>query len=317
MRIVRDLPRWPQEAHGSVMALGNFDGMHRGHQAVIAEARDIATREGRPLAIMTFEPHPRRFFNPTLPILRIVPFSDKARLLRNAGVDFLYVSRFDHTLSLMSAEEFVTGVLLEGLKVGHVVTGHNFAFGHKRGGDVTFLRKRSEALGFGYTQVAAVMPDAGEHAYSSTAIRHALETGDVEEAAHLLGRAYTMRGHIIHGDKRGRGIGFPTANIRPAPLFLPRHGVYAVRLHVDGECYPAVANLGLRPTVDGKKRLLEVHALDVQVDLYGKEAQVEFVRFIRPEQTFAGLEALKAQIALDADAARAIHVGKPVERTQL
>lgn len=307
MRIIRDVSRWPEEAHGAVMALGNFDGMHRGHQAVIAEARTIAEREGRPLSIMTFEPHPRRFFKPELPVLRIAPFSDKARLLRDAGVRYLYVARFNRAFSELSADEFIRDVLLDGLNVAHVVTGHNFAFGYQRGGNVPYLRAQSQELGFGYTQVEAVMPDTGEHAYSSTAIRHALERGDVEEAAHLLGRPYAMRGHVIHGDKRGRSIGFPTANIRPAPLFLPRHGVYAVRLHAGGEVYPAVANLGLRPTVDGSRRLLEVYALDMQKDLYGLEAQVEFVKFIRPERRFSGIDALKAQIAQDVQAARAIH----------
>lgn len=307
MNITHSLSSWPQTAHGSVMALGNFDGMHRGHQAVIAEARKLAEAQGRPLSIMTFEPHPRRFFVPDSPVLRIVPFSDKARLLREAGVEYLYVARFNRDFSQLPAEAFIRDVLLQGLRVAHVVTGHNFAFGYKRGGDVAYLREQAGKIGFGYTEVGAVAPRGGELVYSSTAVREALARGAVDEAADLLGRAYTMRGRVIHGDKRGRSIGFPTANIRPAPLFLPRYGVYAVRLHVGGEVYDSVANLGMRPTVDGSRRLLEVHMLDANKDIYGLPVQAEFIGFIRPEMKFSGLEALTAQIAQDLLAAKAMH----------
>lgn len=307
MRITHTLSQWPESAYGSVMALGNFDGMHRGHQAVIREARFLAEAQGAPLAVMTFEPHPRRFFRPDLPILRIVPFSEKARLLRDAGVGHLYVARFDAAFSRLPASAFIGDVLLGALRVRHVVTGHNFAFGHRRSGDVTYLRERSQALGFGYTKVQEAGTEEG--GYSSTVIREALAAGDVDAAVAVLGRPYVMRGHVIHGDKRGRSIGFPTANIRPAPLFLPRHGVYAVRLWLDGEAgaLPAVANLGLRPTLDGSHRLLEVHAFDTARDMYGLEARVEFVKFIRPERKFSGIDALKAQIAQDVMATRAIH----------
>lgn len=304
MRIDRSLSDWPQAAHGAVIALGNFDGVHQGHRAVIAKARAIAEAHGRPLAVMTFEPHPRRFFKPSLPVLRIVPFAEKARLLRAEGVDFLYVARFNAAFSQLTAEEFIRSILLEGLRVGHVVTGHNFSFGHKRGGDVAYMQSAASQHGFDYTQVEA--QESEGRAFSSTAIRHALEHGDVADVAELLGRAYTIRGRIIHGDKRGRSIGFPTANIRPDPLYLPQFGVYAVRLHIGGTVHDAVANLGCRPTVDGERTLLEVHALDVQEDFYGRMAQVEFIKFIRPEQKFSGIEGLKAQIAQDVMAARAI-----------
>lgn len=306
MRIIRSLSNWPQAAHCSVMALGNFDGFHLGHQAVIGRAREIARSQNRPLAIMTFEPHPRRFFQPELPILRIVPFSEKARLLREAGVDYLFVARFNAAFSMLSAEEFVQAVLLRGLHVAHVVTGHNFAFGYRRGGDVEYLSSCAREKGFSYTRVDAAAMEDGE-IYSSTAIRTALSEGRMEDAAALLGRSYAMRGLVIHGDKRGHGIGFPTANMRPAPLFLPRLGVYAVRLHVLGGVYPGVANLGLRPTVDGARKLLEVHALDATLDCYGAIAQVEFLSFIRPERKFPGLDALKAQISEDVRTAKAIH----------
>lgn len=305
MRIIRSLSHWPQAAQGSVMALGNFDGMHKGHQAVIGRARALAHAQGRPLAVMTFEPHPRRFFRPDLPVLRIAPFSEKARLLRDAGVDYLFVARFNKAFSSLGAEAFMTQVLQHGLQVAHVVTGHNFAFGHRRDGDVLTLHHATKHGLFDYTQVDAV---AGEETvYSSTTVRDALRDGRMEDAAAILGRAYGMHGVVIHGDQRGRSIGFPTANIRPAPLFLPRLGVYAVHFELEGKVYDAVANFGNRPTVDGHRCLLEVHALDGAFDAYGKPARVDFVKFIRPEQKFSGIDALKAQIAQDEMAARAIH----------
>lgn len=306
MKIIHSLPFWPASAHGSVMALGNFDGVHKGHAEVIGRARAIAQAEGKPLSVMTFEPHPRRFFNPALPILRIAPFAEKARRLRELGVDFLYVARFNKAFCSLSAEEFVEAVLLEGLSVSHVVTGHNFAFGHKRSGDSAFLRQKAAERGFSYTEVDAVAA-ADQAVYSSTAIRHALAEGEVQAAAAILGRPYAVRGPVIHGDKRGRTIGFPTANIRPAPLFLPKFGVYAVRAVVEGVAYPAVANLGVRPTVGGEQKRLEVFLIDASLDLYGKRMEVEFIDFIRGEQKFDGIDALKAQIAADTEAAKQIH----------
>lgn len=306
MKIIHTLSHWPQQAHGSVMVLGNFDGMHKGHQAVIGRARDISRTQNRPLAMMTFEPHPRRFFREGLPILRIAPFAEKARLLRDAGVEYLYVARFNRAFSQLSADAFMREVLHDNLRVAHVVTGHNFAFGHKRSGDGETLREAAPGIGFDYTQVQAIAPDDGG-VYSSTAVRHALSEGDMEAAAAVLGRPYGMQGSIIHGDKRGRTIGFPTANIRPAPLYMPRFGVYAVVLYVDDVRYESVANFGNRPTIDGVRNLLEVHALDASFDGYGKRARVEFIKFIRPETKFSGIDALTAQIAKDTLAARAIH----------
>lgn len=305
MRIIHYLPFWPEAAHNSVMALGNFDGMHAGHQAVIARAKALAHAQHLPLAVMAFEPHPRRFFKPDLPILRIVPFAEKARLLREAGVDFFYVAKFDSALSHMSAENFIQDILRESLKVAHVVTGHNFAFGYKRQGDSGYLADQAQKLGFGYTKIEAVSAD--DMVFSSSAVREALAAGRIPMASAILGRPYAMRGIIIHGDKRGRTIGFPTANIRPDPLFLPRMGVYAVLLKVDGESYPGVANLGVRPTFNGEKPLLEVHILNRSIDLYDKKAKVEFIEFIRPERKFGSLEELKAQIAADAYRAKEIH----------
>jgi riboflavin kinase/FMN adenylyltransferase len=304
MKIVQTLSHWPQSAHGSVMALGNFDGIHKGHQAVIGRAHEIARIQGRPLAVMTFEPHPRRFFKPSLPVLRIVPFAEKARLLRELGVDMLYVARFNQAFSELTPEKFIQDVLCDGLRVAHVVTGHNFAFGHRRGGNVTTLQQAATQAQFSYTQVEAV---ADGDVYSSTSIRNALSEGDMAAVSAVLGRFYSINGLVTHGDKRGRSIGFPTANMRPSPLYLPRFGVYAVLLHLQGQTYKAVANLGHRPTVDGTCCMLEVHALNARFDAYGKHARVEFVQFIRPEQKFSGLDALKTQIARDCEVAKMIH----------
>lgn len=306
MKIIHSFPFWPESAHGNVMALGNFDGVHKGHREVILRAKAIAHAQSRPLAVMTFEPHPRRFFSPDLPILRIVPFAQKARLLRELGVNYLYVAHFNAAFSRLSAEDFVQRILQDGLKVAHVVTGHNFAFGHKRRGNVDFLRAQADEKGFSYTEVSAAQA-ADQTLYSSSAVRHALAEGDIARVMAILGRPYRVRGTVIHGDQRGRSIGFPTANIRPSPLFLPKSGVYAVWGIVEGERYAGVANLGTRPTVDGQRRLLEVHLLDAALDLYGKRMEVEFIEFIRPEQKFSGLDELKAQIARDTETARHIH----------
>ena len=305
MRLIRSLTNWPEAARGSVMALGNFDGLHKGHLAVLGAAREASRAENRPLAVMTFEPHPRRFFKPDLPILRIVPFAEKARLLREAGVEYLYVAHFNRAFSEITAERFVREILLENLGVGHVVTGYNFAFGNRRAGDADYLHDMAAELGFRYTRVPAYASEAAPEGYSSTAIRHALATGKVEQASAMLGRPYAISGIVIHGDQRGRTIGFPTANIRPSPLFLPAFGVYAVRMQLaNGESYEGVANLGTRPTVDGTGPRLETFAFGLNHEIYGEHARIQLCHFLRGEQKFSGIDALKAQIAVDVDAAK-------------
>lgn len=288
------------------MALGNFDGLHRGHQAVMERARAESRKQAKPLSVMTFEPHPRRFFRPDLPVLRIVPFAQKARLLREAGVDYLFVARFNRAFSEITAERFVYDILQEKLRVSHVVTGYNFAFGHRRGGDADYLESCAAAGAFGYSRVPAYASNVAPEGYSSTAIRSALENGNVEKAGAMLGRSYAMHGRVIHGERRGRTIGFPTANIRPSPLFMPRFGVYAVRMHLpfSGERFEGVANLGVRPTVGGSQCLLETHAFGLNHEIYGAEAQVEFCHFLRGEEKFGSFDALKTQIAADAEQAQ-------------
>lgn len=311
MLILRHIRHCPAPARGAVLALGNFDGIHRGHQAVIQEAVRLARELNVPAAVMTFEPHPRRVFNPLLPPLRIIPFHLKARLIRGLGVDVLWVVHFTPAFSQTTAEHFVRALLVESMGVRHVVTGGDFIFGHKRQGTTTYLAEMSESLGFGYTQVAPVMH--GGAPCSSTRIRTLLEKGDIAEAEAILGRGYEVTGRVTMGDQRGRQLGFPTANLLPNHLFLPARGVYAVRFAIsegkDSAIWDrpnwqkGVANLGIRPTFDGKRLLLEVHSLEQGGDWYGRRMRVQFVKYLRTELSFAGIDALKAQITRDCAAA--------------
>lgn len=299
MRIIRDLPPCPPSCRDAVVALGNFDGMHLGHQAIIAHARAIAEEEKRPLAAMTFEPHPREFFSKSAEKLRIYRPRRKYELMRAAGVEFIYAIRFNEALSSTSAEAFISGVLHETLGVRHIVTGYNFFFGKGRTGDKELLARESKRLGFGYSAHAPVVDDAGQPV-SSSRIRALLTQGDVASAAQQLGHAYQIAGHVRPGDQRGRQLGFPTANILPGKLFLPRLGVYAVRAKLpDGSTHHGVANLGVRPTFNITQPGLEVHLFDFSGDLYGKRLQVQLLDFIREEQRFSDISALKTQIAAD------------------
>lgn len=302
MHVLRNLTEIPASCQGSVLALGNFDGVHLGHQAVLAETVAIAKRLNAPAAALTFEPHPREFFNPIVAPLNIISSASKAALLENAGLQALFVLRFDAALAERSAESFVRDILVAALNVRHVVTGENFTFGKGRGGTALLLEAWGKTHGFGYTRVA---PVGGEEACSSTRIRALLKAGDVHGASALLGRPYAVTGPVLHGDKRGRTLGFPTANIAVAHLFPPAFGVYAIRTTLqDGRRIPGVANLGIRPTVEGKTPLLEAHLFDFNEDLYGQTLHVELTAFLRPERKFDTLDALKKQILEDSAIAR-------------
>ncbi len=304
MQIHRDFAAMPEDARGSVVAVGNFDGVHKGHLAVIAIAREEAERRGAPLGAVTFEPHPRSVFQPETQPFRLTPLAEKARQLATLGVDHLYVQRFDLEFSHVSADDFVARVLVDALGVAHVVTGYDFVFGHKRGGNVTLLAEMSAAGLFGFTAVDPVQAGDGE-VYSSTRIRTFLQAGSPERAADLLGRPYAIEGEVLRGDQRGRALGFPTANLETSDHLQPAFGVYAVEARLpDGARRGGVANFGRRPTVDGVRLLLEVHLLDFTADLYGHRVAVEFLHFMRTEQKFDGLDALTAQIASDCEAAR-------------
>lgn len=313
MRVFRHYTDLPDDARGSVVALGNFDGVHLGHRAVIAEAAAIARRHGAPLAVLTFEPHPRTVFRPDDPPFRLSPFRIKCRHIQALGVDLLFTIHFDAAFSRKSAETFVEEVLADGLGIRHVVIGYDFVFGHRRRGNADLLRAMAPSYGFGVTQVTSAGDETGD-VYSSTRARAFLVEGDPAGAAEILGRPWEIEGRVEHGDQRGRTIGFPTANVELGEYLRPAFGVYAVRAGIDrgGETVwsDGVANIGRRPTVGGTVERLEVHLFDFDGDLYGQHLRVRLIDFIRPERRFDGLDALKTQIVLDAAAARRV-LGTP------
>jgi riboflavin kinase/FMN adenylyltransferase len=308
MRIFRH-DRVAAADRGAVVALGNFDGVHLGHQRVISAAGTLARRLGAAHAVLTFEPHPRSVFRPQDPPFRLTPFRMKSRRIETLGVDLLFTLHFDLEFSRRSAEAFIDSVLVEGLGVRYVVVGYDFVFGHQRRGNPSLLAERGAALGFGVEVVAPVAAGSGA-VYSATRIREHLVAGRPREAAALLGRFWEIDGRVERGDRRGRTIGFPTANIFLQDYLRPAGGVYAVRAALEeGErtCwYDAVANFGTRPTFGGSDLRLEVNLFDFDGDLYGRHLRVALIEHLRPERRFSGIDALKAQIAEDALRAREI-----------
>jgi riboflavin kinase / FMN adenylyltransferase len=308
MRIFRHTSATGEE-RGAVVAVGNFDGVHRGHQAVIAAAKRAAGDAGTRLAVLTFEPHPRSVFQPGAPPFRLTPFRAKSRALEPLGVDFLFTLHFDLDFAKKSAEDFVAEILVAGLGVKTVVVGYDFVFGNKRRGTPELLKAEGQRHGFAVGIVAPVAGPGGT-VYSSTQIREHLAAGRPREAAFLLGRAWEIEGRVETGDRLGRTIGFPTANIMLADYLRPAAGVYAVRVGVEEgpstRWFDGAANLGWRPTVGGKDLRLEAHLFDFDGDLYGKHLRVAMIEHLRPEQRFDGLDALKAQIAADCNKARAV-----------
>jgi len=302
MRIFNDWRDLPADARGATVALGNFDGVHLGHATVLLAAH--AARPDAPLAVLTFEPHPREVFRPDDPPFRLTLSAERADALTALGCTLLYELPFNQVFSLMMADTFMSEVLHQGLGARHLTTGVDFAFGHRRGGDAGFLAARAEALGMGVTQVPALSDSGGP--LSSTRIRRALQDGYPERATAELGRPWAIRGEVAHGDKRGRTIGFPTANVALGRHLEPARGVYAVTVRLaDGTMHNGVANIGRRPTVsEGPESRLEVNLFDFSGDIYGTEITVALIAYIRPEVRFSGLDALKAQIAADAAEAR-------------
>ena len=307
MRIFRHYTEFPSAVRGGVVALGNFDGVHPGHQTVIGTALAMARQRGMPSGVMTFEPHPRAVFKPDLAPFRLTPFRIKARLIEALGPDFLLMQHFDLAFARHSASEFVEQVLVAGLGVSNVVVGYDYVFGHDRGGNVEVLCRMAVAHGFDVTCIGPV--SAGDGAvYSSTNIRTALVTGRPRDAARLLGHDWEIEGRVEHGDQRGRTIGFPTANIELGEYLHPAVGVYAVRAGVDKggatQWLPGVANFGRRPTFDKTDVLFEVHLFGFSGDLYGRHLRVALVDYLRGEKKFSGIDALRAQIEEDCRAAR-------------
>jgi riboflavin kinase/FMN adenylyltransferase len=302
MHVFRNLSALPTTTRA--VAIGNFDGVHPGHQAVLMEMHGAAQATQAQATVLTFEPHPKLFFAPKAPVFRLETLATKLHRLREANVEQVVMPRFDAAFASISAEAFLDDVLKTTLGAKAVVVGDNFAFGKQRRGDVAMLRAWGDANQIAITVVPPVAV-AGA-ACSSSAIRAAIGVGDMEQARALLGRYYSFKGVVIHGDGRGKTIGFATANLAlPSRLRLPALGVYAVRAQVGGQWYDAVANLGLRPTVsDTHQPSLEVHLFDVDMDMYGARMEVAFVQKLRDEKKFTGLDALVAQIADDCTQAR-------------
>jgi riboflavin kinase/FMN adenylyltransferase len=309
MYVVRHTKTCPDHLKGSVLALGNFDGVHRGHQTILKAVKEKAEALDAPAAIMTFEPHPLALLKPEAAPSILTPLRQKLGLFLSLGMDMIVVQRFSRVFSELSGEEFVRKVLFQELAVQHLVIGHDFIFGHKRSGNAELLKRLAAEEGIGFTQLAAQGEE--DTVFSSTKIRAHLAAGNVEVAAKLLGRPYAIQGRVIKGaGQAGQALGFPTANIRLKRSCTVPYGVYAVSVAIEGEsqCYQGVANIGVKPTFGLAEPLLEVHLFDVNRDIYGKHIEVNLLTFLRLERKFETIEALKAQIARDADAARTYNI---------
>lgn len=304
MKIIRDFDLCPKRCKHSVVALGNFDGLHLGHQMILKRTLETARNLKTTSAVMTFEPHPREFFSRGGERLRIYDFKRKAELIGQTGIDTLFLVRFNQAFASKTPDEFMS-LLGRDLAVKHIITGYNFAFGKGREGNTDFIAQKAQKSGFGFTACPPVF-DEEERPVSSSLIRKCLAVGDMASAARLLGRRYSIGGRVIHGEKRGRELGFPTANIAISHLFKPRFGIYAVRLKIGETLLDAVASIGIKPSFGAYEPLLEVHVFDMEQDIYGEYATVEFVKFIRDEKRFDDIAALKTEMAKDCILARDI-----------
>ena len=288
----------PGALYGAVVAIGNFDGVHRGHRTVIGAALARAAALGRKVAALTFAPHPRRYFQPDVPLFSLSSERGKLRLLAGTGLDGAIVMRFDAELAATSAQDFVEKILVGRFGIGGATIGFDFHFGQKRQGSPQYLAEQGERLGFA-VDIVPPLEDEGRPV-SSGAVRAALTEGKVVEAAELLGAPWFVSGEVIHGEKRGREFGFPTANIRLDPACGLKHGIYAVRMAVGHKRYEGVASFGIRPMFDAGAPLLEVFLFDFNGDLYGASVDVAIVGWIRPELKFASIDDLKRHMVADA-----------------
>lgn len=303
MVIIRGLTNLRAEHHGCVATIGNFDGLHRGHQAILARIVSLAKSLNLPSTLITFEPYPQEYFAANEALPRLTRFREKMDLLAQAGIDRVLCLHFNEQLATMPADAFIQRVLVEGLGVRHLVVGDDFRFGKQRAGDFSLLQAAGESHGFAVENTPTIQHL--DRRLSSTWVREALTAGEMDLATQLLGRPYAISGRVAHGDKRGRQIGFPTANIHLRRKTVPVLGVFAVT--VDGLASSAiagVANVGNRPTVDGLRFILEVHLFDFSREIYGQHVTVNFHHRLRPEKKFNGLDELVAQITRDAQQAK-------------
>nr|VFK78257.1 MAG: riboflavin kinase / FMN adenylyltransferase [Candidatus Kentron sp. SD] len=303
MELIRGLHNLHPDHRGCVLTIGNFDGIHQGHQAVLAQLARVGKEMGVPTVLVIFEPQTREFFAPESAPIRLTRLREKLMALRGLPLDRVCCLRFDHRLAGLTPPAFIERLLHRGLGARYVVVGDDFRFGYRREGDVSMLDAAGERFGFQVAQMETCLV-RGERV-SSTRVRDALGNGDFALVRELLGRQYSLYGRIIHGDRRGRNLGFPTANINLHRCVLPMNGVFAVLVHgLGGKAVAGVANVGVRPTVDGKRGLLEVHLLDFHRDVYTRRVQVAFLHKFRDERRFESLLALKRQITRDAESAR-------------
>jgi riboflavin kinase / FMN adenylyltransferase len=293
----------PDALRGGIAALGNFDGFHLGHQAVAGEAIRQAKAEGKPAIIATFDPHPVRHFAPDAPPFRLTTLDQRQRLFADAGADAMLVFEFDAELAATTAQDFIEKILVERLGLSGVVTGEDFTFGRARGGNIGILKTLGEPLDLSSTAMGPVV-DAGG-VISSSRIREALQAGDCDTATRLLTRPFAMEGHVQHGDKNGRLLGYPTANLDLGNYLRPRYGIYAVTGQLpDGRMLKGAANVGIRPQFTPPKELLEPHFFDFAEEIYDQVIEVAFHHFLRGEAKFDSLDALKEQMAADCERAR-------------
>ncbi len=307
MQVIRDMDWCPMPSQGTVVTVGAYDGVHRGHRAVIAEMHRMAAEMGAATAVVTFDPHPAMVVRPESAPRLLTDLEQKLELLRETGVDYTLVVHFDEERSQESPEGFVRSVLVDCLRARGVVVGDDFHFGRARAGTTRLLRELGQGLGFAVLGMPLVLQQEVEATISSTAIRAALEAGDPGAARRMLGRDFEIRGVVTAGDRRGRTIGFPTANVpTPIEMQLPADGVYACWSHrPDGTRLPAAVNVGKRPTFydNAEQSLVEAHLIGFRGDVYDEPARVQFVERLRGEQRFDGIDALKAQLALDVERA--------------
>ncbi len=301
LQIIRHYSDCPKQAKGGVIALGNFDGVHLGHKAVLQKTKDIARELNAPSLVMTFEPHPVRFFNPNAAPFRITPFRNKMQLLNHLDIDYAFPLAFNREFSLIKANEFVEDILVNTLNIQHIIVGYDFIFGRNRVGNAQLLRDMSQSHNFDLTQIDVI--SNGDVFFSSTKIREYLKGGNICEAEKLLGHNYIIEGRVRIGQQNGRKIGTPTANIRLKDYIRPALGVYAAEtmIETDDEWLPSIVNIGNRPTFGAGEDLLETHIFNFDKDIYGKRIKVRLLRYIRGEIKFNNIDELKNQIKKDCE----------------
>ena len=298
------------------LAVGNFDGVHLGHQKIITKLVNEAAQDDRSSAILSFNPHPRQFFSKNLDRYQIIGLEKKHQLLKELGVTDLFSLHFDQSVANLSPSNFIDKIIVQKLQVKKLVVGYDFRFGKNREGDTLLLRDHAAIHGFSLEIIEPIQNDISEEIYSSTAIREAIRAGDVKKAKSMLGYSWTMEGEVIHGDRVATGMGFPTANLSPHKQIYPLKGVYVVQILLNDKIIKGIANFGERPTADGTKLLLEAHLFDFDEDIYGKDLEVIPLFHLRPEKKFSGIEDLQTQISQDIDTARKYlveHEFMPVE----